>query len=40
MAHDISLSRVRSSGSQAMIGQGGDGPMDIAKWLRGLGLEQ
>ena len=23
-----------------MIGQSGDGPVDIAEWLRGLGLEQ
>src|SRR5216684_4581742 len=38
--HDISLMRVRSGGLGAIIGRTGEGPMDIAEWLRGLGLEQ
>src|SRR6266849_1417772 len=32
--------RVRSGGLGAIIGRTGEGPMDIAEWLRGLGLAQ
>src|SRR5467141_2502453 len=39
-ARDIRLMRVRSGGLGAIIGRTGEGPMDIAEWLRGLGLGQ
>src|SRR5467141_5316593 len=39
-ARDIRLMRVRSGGLGAIIGRTGEGPMDIAEWLRGLGLAQ
>ncbi len=38
--HDPCSRRVRSRGLPAIIGRTEEEPMDIAEWLRGLGLGQ